>query len=115
MMESKVSPFTINGLEQEQFENDPEKRMYLLLTLETDDDGNDIKYWEFLQGRTLVRDTIKNIIDNLNIHKSKVFSESANMHQALSVYQFMKYMEGFYTEDDFDIEEYNHGYDESEE
>lgn len=88
---------------------DPEHREYTLLYY-ADEEGEEIKSFEEITGRTALRKFIIGIVEYMDIHKSKVLVEGNLVEDALSVYKFMKLMSdrGYY-EDSFDIEDYNKG------
>lgn len=86
---------------------DPEKRTYILLYYATMD-GEDVKSFEVLEGRTAIYKFIIDLAEFLDIHESKVLVNNVKFEDALSVYRFMKLMETHY-QDGFDIEDYNSG------
>ena len=92
-------------------EKHPEERKYLVLYIATDGDGGeDIKSFEFITGRIATYKFIRNIIESLDIHESKVISEIATMGEMASVYEFMKHVSSIIDiNDSFDIEDYNQG------
>lgn len=100
--ESPIIPFTIDKSLK-----DPEKRIYVILYY-AHEDGDDVKSFEVIIGRTNTREFIKNMIECLDIHESKVLVETVPYEDAKSVYEFIKLMESFYN-DGFDIEDYNIG------
>lgn len=107
--EKAIVPFTIDESKKKK---SPEKRTYVILYY-AHEDGDDIKSFEVIIGRTNTREFIKNMIECLNIHESKILVDTIPYEEALSVYEFMKAMEIHYS-DGFDIEDYNIG-DEIEE
>lgn len=92
-------------------EKSPEERKYLVLYYASDEaGGEDIKSFEFITGRIATYKFIRNIIESLDIHESKVISESATLGEMISVYEFMKHVSSLIeSTDSFDIEDYNHG------
>lgn len=96
-----IVPFTIDK------KKDPEKRLYVVLYYSYED-GEEVKSFEILTGRTNAREFIKNMIDSIDIHESKILVETVAYEDALTVYQFIKEMEVYY-QDGFDIEDYNIG------
>ena len=92
-------------------EKGPEEREYLLLYYATDERGEDIKSFEFLTGRTETYEFIKNIIESLDIHESKVIVETVTLKEMISVYEFMKHISMLLEDTSFDIEDFNIGDD----
>lgn len=88
-------------------EKNPEEKQYLLLYYGTFD-NEEVKSFEIREGRTATYVMIKDMIDYIDIYDSKVIVESVPFNEGVSVYQFMKYMENFFS-DGFDIEDYNNG------
>lgn len=86
---------------------DPEERKYLILYFGTDpDNGDEIKSFEIITGRTATYEFIKNMIDSIDIHESKVMTtHDMTYDEAGSVYLFMKAMQQFFV-DGFDIADY---------
>ena len=89
-------------------ENDPEEKEYLILMYLADDNGDeDMQIFEFVIGRTATYQYIKDMIDGLDIEKSKVIVKDVTINDALTVHQFMYLMkEKYYTDDSFNIEDY---------
>jgi len=88
---------------------DPEEKMYLVLYIGKDDEGNDIKSYEDLQGRTATYNFIKGMIDYIDIYESRVLVETVILANALNVYEFMKQVSKYINDPSFDIEDYNYG------
>jgi len=90
-----------------------EDRKYLLLYYFSDEKGEeDQKSFEFIIGRMATYKFIKSIIEDINIHKSKVLVETVTLNELISVYEFMKHISSIIEDDDkdsFDIEDYNTG------
>lgn len=91
--------------------SDPETRQYiLLLYLLDEDDARDDNYiWASMEGRTSTYEYIKDNIEILGIDpdKSIVLTENVPYKDALSISEFVKYIQnGLVEEDDFDIDEY---------
>lgn len=96
---------------------DPNEKTYLLL-LYIDDIENPekepIKTFEEITGRKAAYYYIKNMIEYLDINKSKILAETVSLQKAATVYRFMKYMEDYFPDENFNIEEYNYGGEEYE-
>ena len=88
---------------------DPEEKMYLVLYIGTDDEGNEIKSYEDIQGRVATYNFIKGIIDYIDIYESRVLVETVVLANALNVYEFMKQVSKYINDPSFDIEDYNYG------
>ncbi len=88
---------------------DPEEKMYLVLYIGTDDEGNEIKSYEDIQGRTATYNFIKGMIEFIDIYESRVLVETVVLAKALNVYEFMKHSSKYINDPSFDIEEYNYG------
>ncbi len=86
----------------------PEEKKYLVLYIGMDDDKNEIKSFEFIEGRTATYNFIKGMIDNINIYDSKVVVETVALKDALNVFEFMKHVSKFIDDPSFDIESYNY-------
>lgn len=103
-------PLIIGEPEQATKEKGPEDRKYLLLYYASDEKGEeDIKSFEFLTGRTKTYEFIKNIIENIDIYKSKVIVETVTLNEMVTVYEFMKHISSLIEDTSFDIEDYNYG------
>lgn len=90
----------------------PEERLYLIYYYADDPDNNrgeKIKSFEEIKGRTKIYEFIKNMIEYIDIHESKVLVETLTLNDAVSVYDFMKVISQYYESDTFDIEDYNFG------
>ena len=89
----------------------PEERYYLLLYYFIDDDGDESKTFEFIKGRTSVRERIiaDLAVGDIDIHKSEILVEGAPLEDRISIYAFMKLIEIYFENDPFDIESYNTG------
>ena len=87
----------------------PQDKKYIVLYYATIDDGEEIKSFEELTGREAVYEFIKNMIECLDIHRSIVLTDNVPYKNAISVYDFMKYIKRYFEEDSFDIEDYNIG------
>ena len=86
----------------------PEEKEYLLCYIATED-GEEYQPWIKITGRLEVVKFIIGMIEMLDIHESFLLSGNANIKNAISVYEFMKYVEenNFYPDIVFDIEDYN--------
>lgn len=95
----------------------PNEKMYLVL-LKGDYIDNEVaeyRDYEWIVGRQnlyeYLRDQITNEGDDcfiIDIHKSLIISESVNILDSISVYEFMKSFKDIVNDDTgFDIEEYN--------
>lgn len=89
----------------------PKMKTYIVLYIGTDEDGNDVKSFEVVEGRKETFEFIKGMVEYLDIHESKVLTDNVCYRDAASVYEFMKYVSSIIEEDSFDIEDYNYGYD----
>lgn len=87
---------------------DVEHRQYILL-LYLLDDSEDKYVWASMEGRTTAYNYIQDNIDVLNIDpdKSIVLTENVAYKDALSITEFVKYIQnGLVEEDDFNIDDY---------
>lgn len=102
-MAQMINPMQMNA------QDSPEEREYLLLLYVTDDSGEyDEQRFEIITGRDATYQYIKDMIDGMDINKSKVVVTDVTLKDALTVYQFMMLMKNkYYTNDTFDIDEYN--------
>lgn len=89
----------------------PEDRIYLLLYYFVDDNGDESKTFEFIKGRTEVRERIiaDLAVGDVDIHRSRVLVEKAPLEDSLTLYAFMKLIEVYFEDKPFDIEAYNIG------
>lgn len=94
----------------EEYDKSKEKKTYVVLYIGTDEDGNDVKSFEVVEGRKETFEFIKTIVDFLDIHESKILTDNVTYKEAASVYDFMQYVSSMIEGDSFDIEDYNHGY-----
>lgn len=95
--------------EVEEVKISPEDKTYVILYYLSLDDGEDVKTFDIIKGRKETYEFIKGIIENLDIHKSKIMVDNVPFSKAITIYNFMKYMERYFQEDSFDIEDYNIG------
>lgn len=102
-MAQMINPMKMN------VEESPEERDYLLLLYVADDKGEtDDQRFEIIRGRDATYQYIKDMIDGIDINTSKVMVTDVTLKEALTVYQFMTLMKNkYYTNDTFDIDEYN--------
>jgi hypothetical protein len=88
---------------------DPEKRQYIVMMSCTDNDEN-VFTWESMVGRSTMYNFIKDNVDVLGIdpEKSFVLTENVPYKDALTVSQFVKYLQNanYVEEDGFDIDEW---------
>ena len=100
---------------EEEKKKDAEEKVYIILFSFEDNEG-DSNWWQKVTGRTAAYECIKTNIDGCNIHDSFILVEGLPLERCVSVYEFMRHVkEKGYFEDSFDIEDYNNGYEESEE
>lgn len=102
-MTKLINPMVMNQIDS------PEEREYLLLLYITDDSGeSDNQIFEIITGREATYQYIKDMIDGMDINKSKVMVTDVTLKEALTIYQFMMVIKNkYYTNDTFDIDEYN--------
>lgn len=90
---------------------DPETRQYIIMYTGCDEYGDDIHKWEAMQGRKQTYEWIQDNIDDLEIdpENSYVLVETVPYKDALTITQFVKYLQnaGLVDESDsFDIDNY---------
>lgn len=85
------------------------EKTYVILYYLTIDDGEEVKTFDVITGREATYEFIKNIVENLDIHKSVIMVDNVPYSKAISIYEFMKYIKRYFEEDSFDIEDYNIG------
>ena len=91
----------------------PEEKEYLLLLKYiTDNDSESTEFCIFI-GRTEARKYIIDVVPDLDIFESYVLVEGVVLENRITVYEFMKHMENYFS-DGFDIEDYNIGASEEE-
>lgn len=91
-------------------EKNHEEKEYIVFFIMVDDYGDyEQRLWEIKVGRTSTYEFVKSIIEDIDIHNSKVLVEDMTLQDAGSVYEFCKYMQNFYN-DGFDVEDYNQVY-----
>lgn len=84
-------------------------KTYVVLYIGTDENGDDLKSFEVIEGRLETFEFIKGMVEYLDIHESKVLTGTVGYDKAISVYDFMKYVSSIIEENSFDIEDYNVG------
>lgn len=96
----------------EKKEKGPEEKSYLILYCFYDEEsGDEVRSFEFVIGRTETRKRIIEdvMVGDVNVHKSRVLVEGAPLEDSISVYSFMKLMEGYFEDDNsFNIEDFNY-------
>lgn len=105
---SKVVNNTTHNIVKKE-EINPQDRKYIILYYATVDDGEEIKSFEEVVGREAMYEFIKNMVECLDIHRSIVLTDNVPYKNAISVYEFMKYIKRYFENDSFDIEDYNIG------
>lgn len=83
---------------------DPENKLYILLYFFSDRNEDEISF-SVQKGRTAMYEKIKELAENLDLYDSKVLVEDVSFDMAISVYEFMIYMEDKY-DDGFDIRDF---------
>ena len=99
-MEKLAEPIT--------FGEDPNEKVYLIFYIYTDDDGNEIKDWEEIQGRTNFYEFIKAHAETMDLYNSKALVGNLTLKDAVPIYDIIRSFkeQGLYLNDGFDIEEY---------
>lgn len=83
----------------------PETRQYVILIVGFSDE--EIYEWVAVEGRTNAYEYIKSHIYTINVKESIVLTENVSLKDALTVYQFVKYLKnGGIVDDDFDVDEF---------
>lgn len=85
-----------------------ESRMYLVLIVGTDENGEEFKDWQFIVGRKTAYDYIKSMVENIDLIESRIVVESETISETKTVLQFMKYVldTGLIEDPGFDIMDY---------
>lgn len=114
MEQKMISPITyVDDQGNPIVKKTPEEKEYLLLLkYVTDDDMEGTEFCIFI-GRTEARKYIIDVVPDLDIFESYVLVEGVKLENRITVYEFMKHMENYFT-DGFDIEDYNIGASEEE-
>lgn len=87
---------------------DPEQRQYVLLMVDNDGDENDYYQWCAMVGRTTMYEYIKSYVTGFDVRKSIILTDNVPLKDALSVSQFVHYLQNSQLVDDdgFNIDEY---------
>lgn len=89
---------------------DPETRQYVILMYLNDSDDNAQCIWDSMSGRSAAYEYIKQYIDiyRFNPDKSVVITDNVPFKDALSVTQFVKYLQNgnLVDDEDFNIDDY---------
>jgi len=95
-------------LDEEGNKIQPEQiKKYLLLLYYHEDSEQPIeKNFEILTGREKAYNYIKENIDDIDVLESHILVDTKTLYGAVTIYGFMKHMEKFFEDNDFDIEEY---------
>lgn len=99
---TKKIPVKINTSEAEK---GPEDKLYILLYFFSDRDEEEVSF-SVQKGRTNMYNKVKELAENLDLFDSKVLLEGEPFDIAISVYEFMIYMEDKFEEDGFDIRDF---------
>lgn len=88
--------------------NPVKEKRYILLMVTQNDNEEEEKLFEVITGRENAYNYLKNMIECMDIHESKVMGGTVSYDDALSVYQFMSWCQsnGLIECDGFDIEDY---------
>ncbi len=105
----KVDREPVMVKEEEIKQLSPDEKTYVVLYYLTVDDGEEVKTFDVITGRRATYEFIKNIIENIDIHRSIVMVDNLPYNKSISIYNFMTYIKRFFEEDSFDIEDYNIG------
>ena len=86
-----------------------EERLYLILYITVDDEGNEDKSFQFIKGRSNVYEFVKSMAPIMNMYDSLILVEHLPLDEAITVYDFIKHVKQFIPEDSFDIDDYVEG------
>lgn len=107
-MEKKhmVSPVSFTKESEYYQKKSPDEKEYLIFYYATDDNGDEYKSFELITGRKEAYEWIKSAIDFIDIDESRILVEGVNLENAVTIYDFLKYVKAFYYDDGFDVDEY---------
>lgn len=90
------------------FDADPSEKKYLIFYIYSDDEGNEIKDWEYITGRTNFYEFIKAHAETMDMYNSKALVGNLTLEDAVSIYDIVRSFkeQGLFKNDGFDIEEY---------
>lgn len=90
------------------FGDDSNEKLYLIFFIYADEEGNEVKDWEEIKGRTNFYEFIKTHADTMDMINSKALSGDLTVDKAVSIKDIVKSfkLQGLFADDDFDIEEY---------
>ena len=80
---------------------DPTKTLYLICLKGTEED-----IWNIVEGRESAYEFIKDNIDGVIIDESFILAENQPLRKRKPIYTYMKYVEKFFPDDRFDIDDY---------
>jgi hypothetical protein len=94
--------------------NDPEEKLYLILIVGFDEEGNEFRDFEWVTGRTtayeFIKDTAKE--ERADLFQSKIIAETQPIEKAKTLVEFMRYCsdnELVQEDSGFDIMDYVQG------
>lgn len=87
---------------------DPSEKLYLVCI--RGQNGNDDS-WEIIEGRESTYEYVKDKLktEDINMDDSFVMVENLTLNNRKSIYAFMKHMENYFEDPEFDIEDYING------
>jgi len=97
---------------------DQESKMYLVLIVGSDENGDEFKDFEFITGRKAAYEYIKTIVSYIDLFQSRIVVETETINDTKPVIKFMRYVidNGLVDDPGFDIMDYVTGdYTEEEE
>lgn len=80
---------------------DPNNTLYLICLRGTEED-----IWNIVEGREAAYEYIKDNIDGVIIEESFILAENQPLRKRKDIYTYMKYVEKFFPDDRFDIDDY---------
>lgn len=80
---------------------DPNNTLYLICLRGTEEDT-----WNIVEGREAAYEYIKDNIDGVIIEESFILAENQPLRKRKDIYTYMKYVEKFFPDDRFDIDDY---------
>lgn len=90
------------------FDSNPSEKKYLIFYIYSDDEGNEIKDWEYITGRTNFYEFIKAHAETMDMYNSKALAGNLTLEDAVSIYDIVRSFkeQGLFENDGFEIEEY---------
>lgn len=88
--------------------DDPETKLYLILIIGFDEEGDEFRDFEFVTGRTAAYEYIRELVETIDLMASRIVVDTESISNTKPVAKFMKHVidNGLIDDPGFDIMDY---------